>query len=75
MVDNLAHPSAQNSINFCYAQSRTVDEFSPERVTINAQSWDEARRIIAPYYIATYAGHVPLWHDALKLTTERQSLI
>ncbi|MCC8379126.1 host cell division inhibitor Icd-like protein [Xenorhabdus sp. PB30.3] len=48
---------------FC-AQPRTVRISCPERVSVIAASLDDARRIIAPHYIAAYAGHVPIWHDA-----------
>ncbi|WP_426575292.1 hypothetical protein ACP179_00065 (plasmid) [Xenorhabdus stockiae] len=48
---------------FC-AQARSVKILCPERISIIAESLDDARRIVAPHYIAAYAGHVPIWHDA-----------
>ncbi|WP_280113414.1 host cell division inhibitor Icd-like protein [Xenorhabdus szentirmaii] len=44
-----------------YAHLRADQESMPERVTIKAGSLDEARRILAPHYVLTYAGRVPVY--------------
>ncbi|MDE1486971.1 host cell division inhibitor Icd-like protein [Xenorhabdus bovienii] len=43
-----------------YAQLRADQESTPERITIKAESLDDARRILAPRYVLTYAGCVPI---------------
>ncbi|OKP01605.1 hypothetical protein [Xenorhabdus eapokensis] len=64
MIDNHCAYLCPKSYKFLFcAQPRNIKIFFLERISVIAESLDDAKRIIAPHYIAYYAGHIPIWHD------------
>ncbi|MBD2780817.1 host cell division inhibitor Icd-like protein [Xenorhabdus szentirmaii] len=62
--DHFAPPCPKSYKFLLYAHLRANKKSKPERVTIKAGSLKEARLILAPHYVLSYAGCVPVQHGA-----------
>ncbi|MDE9494581.1 host cell division inhibitor Icd-like protein [Xenorhabdus bovienii] len=58
--NHCVHLNAKSYKFLFYAQLRADQESTPERITIKAESLDDARRILVQRYVLTYAGCVPI---------------